>query len=95
MARNIEEIKDLVRHAVKGTVPTDFTASKEEINETLREELSVLAKDYNTYRRNKYDIFEIIQEAADEIIPNEVLSTMGRFAEVRQLSDEAGHCGRV
>lgn len=85
MARNIEEIKDLVRHAVKGTVPTDFTASKEEINETLREELSVLAKDYNTYRRNKYDIFEIIQEAADEIIPNEVLSTMGRFAEVRQF----------
>ena len=85
MARNIEEIKDLARHAVRGTVPADFTASKEEVNETLREELSALAKDYNTYRRNKYDIFEIIQEAADEIIPNEVLSTMGQFAEVRQF----------
>lgn len=85
MARNIEEIKDLARHAVRGTVPADFTASKEEVNETLREELSALAKDYNTYRRNKYDIFEIIQEAADDIVPNTVLATMGQFAEVRQF----------
>lgn len=85
MARNIEQIKDLARYAVRGTVPADFSASKEEVNEVLREELNSLAKDYNTYRRNKYDIFEIIQEAADEIVPREVLSSMGQFAEIRQF----------
>ena len=87
MAKNIEQIKDLARYAVKGTVPADFTASKDEINQVLREELGALAKDYNTYRRNKLDIFEIIQEAADEIVPKQVLSTMGQFAEIRQFAN--------
>ena len=87
MARNIEQIKDLARHAVKGTAPADFSANKEEVNEALCEELNALAKDYNTYRRNKYDIFEIIQEAADIIIPKDVMSVMGQFAEVRQFAN--------
>lgn len=87
MARNIEQIKDLALHAVRGTVPVDFSTSKEEVNEVLREELNALAKDYNTYRRNKYDIFEIIQEAMDEIVPKKVIETMGRFAEIRQFAN--------
>ena len=65
MARNINEIKDLARHAVKGTAPADVSASTEEINSIVKEEIRALASDFNTYRRNKYDIFEIIQEAAD------------------------------
>lgn len=87
MARNIEQIKDLARHAVRNTVPTDFSTSKEEVNEVLREELNALAKDYNTYRRNKYDIFEIIQDAMDEAVPKRVLETMGAFAEIRQFGN--------
>ena len=87
MARNINEIKDLARHAVKGTAPADFSASTEEINSIVKEEIRALASDYNTYRRNKYDIFEIIQEAADIATPNDVLSTIGMFAEVRQYDN--------
>lgn len=87
MARNIEQIKDLALHAVRGTVPVDFSTSKEEVNEVLREELNALAKDYNTYRRNKYDIFEIIQEAMDDAVPKKVIETMGRFAEIRQFAN--------
>jgi len=88
MARNIEEIKDLARHAVRGTVPKDFsTASPEDINEALREELNALSKDYNTYRRNKYDIFEIIQESMDDIVPKNVIQNLGQFAEIRQFPE--------
>ena len=87
MARNIEQIKDLARHAVKGTVPADFSANSDEVKEVLREELNALAKDYNSYRRNKYDIFEIIQEAADVIVPKDVMATMGQFAEIRQFNN--------
>lgn len=87
MARNIEQIKDLARHAVKGTVPADFSANSDEVNSVLCEELNALAKDYNTYRRNKYDIFEIIQEAADIIVPKNVMATMGQFAEIRQFNN--------
>lgn len=87
MARNIEQIKDLARHSVNGTAPADFSASAEEIDEVLAEELNNLAKDYNTYRRNKFDIFEIIQEVADVAVPKNVMATMGRFAEIRQFKD--------
>ena len=85
MARNITEIKDLARHAVKGTAPADFSATSQEVNEAVKEELRILAADYNAYRRNKLDIFEIIQEAADTIAPKDVLSAIGQFAEVRQF----------
>ena len=86
--RNIEQIKDLARHAVKGTIPADFSSTNsDEINETLREELNALAKDYNAYRRNKYDIFEIIQEAVDTIVPKDVMATMGQFAEIRHFKN--------
>lgn len=86
--RNIEQIKDLARHAVKGTIPADFSSTNsDEINETLREELNALAKDYNAYRRNKYDIFEIIQESVDTIVPKDVMATMGQFAEIRHFKN--------
>lgn len=87
MARNINEIKDLARHAVKGTAPADFSASTEEINTIVKEEIKSLASDFNAYRRNKYDIFEIIQEAADIVTPNDVLAAIGQFAEIRQYDN--------
>lgn len=89
MAKNIQEIKDLARHAIKNTVPSDFstTATSEDVQAALREELGALAKDYNTYRRNKFDIFEIIQETADEIAPKKVIQTMGQFAEIRTFAN--------
>ena len=85
MARNINEIKDLARHAVKGTAPVDFSASAGEINSVVKEEIRALAADYNLYRRNKLDIFEILQEAIDIALPKAVLDRIGQFAEVRNF----------
>ena len=88
--KDIKALKELAVHAVRGTTPAptaEFSCTIEDVEATLREELNALACDYNTYRRNKYDIFEIMQEAADEYLPNKVIAAMGAFAEVRTYKD--------
>ena len=45
-----------------------------------------LASSLNEFNRNKYDIFEIIMSAADEIVPNRVIPGMAPFAEVQQVA---------
>ena len=88
--RELKALKELAIHAVRGTTPAptaEFSCTVEEVESTLREELNALAKDYNSYRRNKYDIFEIMQVAADEYLPNKVIAAMGAFAEIRTYND--------
>lgn len=83
----LEDIKSLARYAVTGKVPANFTKEGEQydVNEALRAQLNELAKDYNTFRRHKLDIYEIIQEAADEYLPKEIRTVMGSFAEIKQV----------
>jgi hypothetical protein len=56
----------------------------ESLNSTLRDEFNALASSYNAYRRNKNDIFEIMQEVIDEVLPKKVLDSYGEWAEVKQ-----------
>lgn len=78
-------LKELVQHYTHGTTPVadNFSCTREELSVTLRDEINELVGDYNKYRRNKLDVFEILQEAYDERLPKRVLSIMGGFAEVR------------
>ena len=90
----LKGLKDLAICAAQNKAPSDAPAefqSASDVNATLRDELNALASDFNNYRRNKYDIFEIIQTVADEIVPNRVMAIMGQFAEVKQV----GHGVRV
>lgn len=52
-------------------------------NEALRDQFNLLASDYNAYRRNKNDIFEIMQEVIDTVLPARVLENYGQFAEIK------------
>ena len=79
----IKELKDLALHAARGTAPANFTA--ENVEDAFRGEMSQLATDFNTFQRNKYDIFEIIMSAADEIVPNKVINGMAPFAEIQSV----------
>ena len=54
------------------------------LNDTLRTELNELAGSYNLYRRNKNDIFEIMQEVIDEVLPAKIYTKYGEFAEIKQ-----------
>ena len=90
--KELKALKELAVHAIRGTTPeptAEFSCSIEEVESTLREELNALASDYNNYRRNKYDIFEIMQAAADEYLPNKVIAAMGAFAEIKTFKDGA------
>ena len=90
----LKGLKDLAICAAQNKAPSDAPAefqNASDVNATLRDELNALASDFNSYRRNKYDIFEIIQTVADEIVPNKVIEIMGQFAEVKQV----GHGVRV
>lgn len=78
-------IRDLYIHAFKGTSPDITQFSVKDVKETLKEELRTLAPDINTYRKNKYDIFQIIQEAYDEVLPAYVGNFIGQFAEVKTV----------
>ena len=52
-------------------------------NEALREQFRLLAGDYNSYRRNKNDIFEIMQEVVDAVLPIKIMENYGQFAEIK------------
>ena len=87
MAVDKKAIKDLVVCAFKGTSPDPTNYSASDVKESLRQEIHELACDYNSYRRNKLDLFEIMQEAYDEILPQYVEAFMGSFAEIRTTGD--------
>lgn len=79
----IKEMKELALCAAKGTAPANY--SMENVNDALVEELSKLAGSVNQFMKNRYDIYEIIIEAADEVVPQKVIDAVGIFADVRQV----------
>ena len=79
----IKEMKDLALCAAKNEAPANY--SMENVNDALVEGLREMAGSVNQFMKNRYDIYEIIIEAADEVVPNKVIDAVGIFAEVRQV----------
>ena len=79
----IQELKELAVYAAKGQAPTNF--STENVDEALADGLRELAGSINQFMKNRYDIYEIIIQAADEIVPKKVIDAVGIFAEVKQV----------
>lgn len=84
---DIQAVKDLWIHAFKGTSPDVTQYSAKDVQETLRQELLALAPNRIAFEKNKYEIFQIIQEAFDEVIPDYVGNFIGQFAEVKTVAD--------
>lgn len=81
----IQEIKELALNAARGTAPENY--SIENVNDALRDELNAMCSSINEFRRNQYDIFEIMIETADEIVPKKVIDYVGIFAEVKTVGN--------
>jgi len=91
--KDIRELKDLVEklsyaknHGVTVTYSLndeDNSFTYSELEEQFRLELADLAKDFNSYRRNKLVIFELIQDMVDATLPKKVEEVVGMFAEIK------------
>ena len=79
----IKEMKELALCAAKNEVPANY--SMENVNDALAEALREMAGSINQFMKNRYDIYEIIIEAADEIVPKKVIDAVGIFADVQQV----------
>ena len=79
----IKEMKELALCAAKNEAPANY--SVENVNDALAEALQEMAGSINQFMKNRYDIYEIIIQTADEIVPNKVIDAVGIFADVQQV----------
>lgn len=79
----IKEFREIAKHAAHRTAPDTFSVSS--VDAAFADGIKELSGTYNSFMKNRYDIFEIIIENADEIVPNKVIDAMGGFAEVIQV----------
>ena len=77
----LSEFRDIALHAAKGTAPSNFTV--ENVNDAFIDGLKELAGSYNQFMKNRYDIYDIIIESIDQILPKNVIDAFGAFAEVQ------------
>ena len=91
MAMELKNIVELAKIAAGAKPNTQFSFnnqsfSYDEINETLRAELAELAPNVYAYNDNKNKIFQIIQEAIDEVLPAKVMEQYMMFADVKSIA---------
>ena len=79
------ELRNLARHAAHRTAPAEFSVSS--VDAAVADGFKELCGSINNFMRNRYDIYDIIIENADEIVPAKVMDAMGQFAEVIQLKN--------
>ena len=88
-----KELFDLALHAAqrKGYVANSETYSVQDVETSLREELKKYVGDFYKFQKNKYDLYELISQTVDEIVPQRVEAVMGQFAEIVNLAQGQKH----
>ena len=81
----LNELRDLARHAARGTAPAEFSVSS--VDAAVADGFKALTGSINAFMKNRYDIYEIIIENADEIVPGRVMDAMSTFAEIIQAKN--------
>lgn len=82
---NHKELCEIALHAAKGTVPATFAKEGTQIdmNAAFIDGLKELAGSVNQFMKNRYDIYDIVIQVADEVAPKKVIDGIGMFAEVQ------------
>ena len=79
----IQELKEIALHAAKGTVPACYANQEVDVNAAFVDGLKELAGSVNQFMKNRYDIYDIIIETVDKIMPKNVIAALSPFAEVQ------------
>ena len=80
----IEKLRELASHAARRTAPAEFSVAS--VDQALADGFKELAGSINAFMKNRYDIYDIIIENADDIVPQKVMEQFGQFAEVRNVA---------
>lgn len=81
----LEQFREIALHAAKGTAPANFT--NDSVNQAFIDGLKELAGSVNKFMKNRYDIYDILIEAADEVVPKKVIAALSAFAEVQVVGE--------
>lgn len=81
----LNAVKELIVHSYFNTSPDPTKFSTKDVKQSVVEATHEIASDYNSYRRNKYDLFEIMQEAYTEILPRQVEQFFSQIAEIKTV----------
>ena len=79
----LQELKKLTKLAAKGEAPAEF--SVENVNDAVVDGFRELAGSVNQFMKNRYDIYDIIIETVDEVVPKRVIEQLGLFAEIQTV----------
>lgn len=72
-------------------VPAEFAAENYDYEKALHDELAKLLCDENgrinryKFERNKYDLFELLSQNLDEVLPQSIASAIDMFAEIMRV----------
>ena len=91
MALQLDQLVKLAKAAAKASPSTSFswegnTYTRDELTETLRQELRALAPDYRTYKINQNTIFALMEQVIDDVIPERVIQLYDQFAEIKTFA---------
>lgn len=83
-----KQIVSLMKAAAQATPTTNYSYNGESLsysalNEALRKELEPLCGTYNLYREHKNEVFSLVEETINDILPQRIENAYGRFAETR------------
>ena len=81
----LQELREIALHCVKGTVPANFQNKSVDMDAAFADGFKEFAGSINQFMKNRYDLYDIVIEAADEILPKKVLDAVGIFAEVKTV----------
>lgn len=83
-----EELKQIAIATAKGEAATKFSNKElsDKIREKMVEEFGTDKLDYRTYRANKAQIFEFIEDTIAPIVNDRTAEVFGQFAEYRNIA---------
>ena len=81
----MDNMKTLLNGALGLQVPAEFAVENYDYETALRDELKKVAGTRSLFRRNMNDIFDLLAETLDEILPARVQEAIGVFAEIVQV----------
>lgn len=81
---NFDTARELLSCVINKRVPTEFAnaGTNVDVKSALRDNLQALVGTHNTFMKNRYDVYEILEKSIDEKLPQSIYQVLGGFADI-------------